>query len=638
MHDIFATFMVEVSSTIFLTHLVIGVLLGLVVAILPGFGGMVGLTLTIPFIYGMEPIAGIAVMTGLLSMVATADTFPAVLMGIAGSISGQATVVDGYSMAKKGDAARALAAAFTASVVGGLFGAVVLTGALQIAQPLILLFGTGEILLLGVLGITMVGVLTGKSILRATMAAALGLLVGCMGIAPASGTYRFDFGSFYLGSGLPIVIVVLALHAIPKVIELFEHDGVIANSKAVGKGLFQGMRDAFRHRWLVLRSAGIGTTIGILPGVSGSVVDWLAYGHAIQSAKDKSKFGSGDVRGVIAPESANNAKEGGALVPTMLFGVPGSSSSAVFMGGLILLGLEPGPAMVMNSPDMIYLVIWGLAMANILGASLCIGLTRPLAVLTQVPFSALAPTLIFLLILASFQTTGSWGDICVLLALGLLGWVFQRYEVSRPAFIIGFVLSGLIESNLHATISFYGWSEFQRPIFLMLLACCLVSVALGIRRSRARIREGAEVGKLSLDGAVFFLACAGIGVYAIADMAGESFETMLFPTIVAGFLVAMAVAVLLWGRLGLGKEPILPFRPSLKAMAIIGMLVVSIGVFGFTIGALLYAIVFQLARRTKNGALAIGLPFSLAVLSLVLGQQIDMQTPDGFFGFPAGGG
>lgn len=232
----------------FLAFLALGVGLGMIVAILPGFGGTVGLALTLPFIYGMDPVQGVALMTGLLAVVATADTFPAVLLGIPGSISGQATVVDGYPLAKSGQAARALGAAFAASLMGGLFGAVILTLALQVARPMILAFGTGELLVLGILGVTMVGVLSGRNVFRALAAAALGLLVGTVGAAPATAVYRFDGGLLYLGGGVPLTVVVVALFAIPEMIELMQRGGAIAERRALTGGLGRGLREALEHR------------------------------------------------------------------------------------------------------------------------------------------------------------------------------------------------------------------------------------------------------------------------------------------------------------------------------------------------------------------------------------------------------
>ena len=354
----------------------------------------------------MQAQNGVAPMTGLLAVVATADALSAAPLGIPGSISGQATVVDGYPLARQGQAARALGAAFAASLFGGLFRAAVLTVALQAARPMILAFGTGELLLLGILGVTMVGVLSGRAIFRALTAAALGLLVGTVGIAPATGVYRFDFGLLYLGGGVPLAVGVVALVAIAETIDLMGRSGAIAERRTLAGGLGRGLREAFEHRWLIVRSSLIGTTVGMLPGIGGSVIDRIAYGHAVQSAKDRSRFGHGDIRRVIGPEAANDAEEGGALVPTMIFGIPGSGSTAVFMGGLILLGLEPGLTTVMQSQAVIYTVIWSLALANVLGAGLCIVLARPIASLAQVRFDFLAPVLLALLILAGSRQTG----------------------------------------------------------------------------------------------------------------------------------------------------------------------------------------------------------------------------------------
>ena len=615
-----------VATPLFLWHLGLGVLLGLVVAILPGFGGTVGLALTLPFIYGMDPSAGVAVMVGLLSVVATADTFPAVLLGIPGSISGQATVVDGYPLAKQGQAARALGAAFSASLMGGLFGAVVLTAALQIARPMILAFGSGELLLLGLLGVTMVGVLSGANIVRALLAAALGLLVGTVGAAPATSVYRFEFDIVYLGAGLPLTIVVLAIFAVPELIELMGRGGAIAERRALSGGLARGLRETFAHRGLVLRSSVIGTTVGMLPGIGGSVIDWIAYGHAVQSAKGETRFGEGDIRGVIAPEAANNAKEGGALIPTMIFGIPGSGSTAVFMGGLILLGLQPGLTMVMQTPEVLYQVVWGLALANILGAGLCIALARPIASLTAVPFDVLAPILLALLMLAGYQTSRSWGDLVALLLFGLMGWLFLRHGLSRPAFVIGFVLSHGIETNLYTTLAFYGAEVFRRPVFLVLLALCALSALYGVRIARGRA-QGASPA-LSRGGMAFVALLGAAGLAAVLDMIGERAQTRLFPQIAGGAVAALA-ALALWRSLRrAGGEPA-PLRPALVAMGWIAALALAVRVLGFPVGAGLFALAFYAVRHVRHPALRLGLPAGLAAGSLGLSAGLGILLPEG---------
>ena len=209
--------------------LIAGVIIGLIVGVIPGFGGTVGLSLLLPFVFGMEPISGIAMMMGLLSVVATSDTFPAVLIGVPGSVSAQATVMDGFPLAKKGQAARALSAAFFSSLFGGLFGATLLTMIIQIAKPIILAFGTGEMLMLAVFGITIVGTLTGASISKGLIAACLGLIIGAIGISPGSSEYRLDFSNFlevqspvvmYLGNGIHLMVVAISIFALPEIVEL----------------------------------------------------------------------------------------------------------------------------------------------------------------------------------------------------------------------------------------------------------------------------------------------------------------------------------------------------------------------------------------------------------------------------------
>ncbi|MEL6195287.1 MAG: tripartite tricarboxylate transporter permease, partial [Bacteroidota bacterium] len=310
--------------------LMLGVLLGLLIGIFPGLGGIAGLSLLLPFLYGMDEVSALATLVGLVAVIPTSATFTSILMGIPGSSSSQATVLDGFPLAQQGEAARALGAAFSASLFGGLFGAIILTFFVQIARPVILIFGSAELFMLAVFGLSMVGSLSGKSLVKGVVACGFGILVGSVGAAPATGEFRMVFGIDYLYDGLPLVVIALSIFAFPEISELFRKDSAIAKDGAtLGKGgWLVGVKDLIKNKWLAVRCASIGTIVGAIPGMGGSVVDWIAYGHVIQTSKDKSKFGKGDIRGVIAPESANNAKEGGALMPTLLFGIPGSGSMA----------------------------------------------------------------------------------------------------------------------------------------------------------------------------------------------------------------------------------------------------------------------------------------------------------------------
>ena len=476
--------------------LIAGVSMGMAIGILPGLGGIVGMTILLPVIYGMEPHSAFALLIGMVAVIPTSDTFPSVMMGIPGSSASQATIMDGYPLAKKGEAARALGAAFTASLIGGLFGAMVLSIIIPIARPIVLAFASPELFMLALLGMSMVGVLSGKNPIKGILAAGIGLMIGALGDAPAVPEYRYTFDIDYLMDGVPLVIVGLGLFAIPEIVDLLIKGRAISEVAKLGKGWLDGVKDTLRHKFIVLRCSVIGVIVGIIPGLGGSVVDWIAYGHIIQTTKDRENFGKGDIRGVIAPESANNAKEGGGLIPTFLFGIPGSGSMAVFLGGLLILGIQPGPAMIKDQLDLVYTAVWSLALANVFGAGLSIFLSKPITRLTVIPFSYLAPFMVLIITFASYQASRSWGDLIALLIMGILGWIMKQYGWPRPAALIGFVLSDNLETYLFISVQRYGWSWFARTGVIVLAFIIIVSVGMGIfYQQKKLIATGEKDGK-----------------------------------------------------------------------------------------------------------------------------------------------
>ena len=513
-----------------LFFLILGVLIGLVVGVIPGFGGTVGLSLLLPFVFGMEPVSGIAMMMGLMSVVATSDTFPAVLIGVPGSVSAQATVMDGFPLAKKGQAARALSAAFFSSLFGGLFGAVILTAIIQIAKPIILAFGTGEMLMLAIFGISVVGTLTGSSIFKGLAAACLGMIVGCIGISPASSEYRLDFSTMlevqnpmvmYLGGGIHLMVVAISIFAFPEIVELLRSNKAVSEKAELEKsGWLKGLKDFLKNKFLVLRCSFIGSFIGLIPGIGGSCIDWISYSHAKTTVKNNENFGNGDIRGVIGPESSSNSKEGGALVPTLLFGIPGSGGTAILMGGLILLGVDPGIQMIDTQLDLIYTIIWSLAVANIFGAIICVAMAKPISKLTTINFTVLAPFLISLILFAIFNSTRSWGDLIFATFIGVMAVFMKRYDYSRVALMIGFVLSDSIETYLYQTMQFYEFTElFTRPIFLVLILVSVFSIYSGIKIINKKDQLANQNSKLinakTKSQWMFLLILAFIGVYTI---------------------------------------------------------------------------------------------------------------------------
>ena len=504
-------------------YLVLGVLMGLCIGVFPGLGGIAGLSLLLPFMFGMEPVTGLALMVGMVAVVPTSDTFASVLMGIPGSSASQATVLDGFPMAKKGQAARALSAAFASSLFGGLFGAAFLTVFILAARPIVLLFQTPELLMITIFGLSMVGILAGRVALKGIVAACLGILVGTIGEGASSGALRMStYDLPYLVDGLKLVIVGLGIFAIPEIVALLRQDKAISEKANIGGGWLLGVKDWWANIWLSMRCSLIGVIVGVIPGLGGSVVDWIAYGHTVQTAKDKSQFGQGDVRGVIGPESSNNAKEGGGLVPTLLFGIPGSGSMAIFISAVALLGsgqIEVGPSMLKNNLDFTYAIVWLLALANVVGTLICIAASGGIARLTNIRFALLAPFLFMIIAFAAFQSRQEIWDLVALFGIGLLGIMMRRFDWSRPAFLIGFVLSAPAERYTNQAYQIAA-SRFRRgfdegieyifsPIVIVLIIITVISVVLGLRQAKNIQAEGSVSSGTKRAPLIFLLAITG---------------------------------------------------------------------------------------------------------------------------------
>ena len=574
-------------------YLLLGVVMGIFIGILPGLGGIVGFSILMPFIYGMDPVSALAMLIGLIAVIPTSDTFASVLMGIPGSSASQATVLDGFQLAKQGQAARALSAAFSASLFGGLFGALVLTLIVVIAKPIILFFGSSELFMLGILGISMVGVLSGDSFVKGFLACGVGLLLGTMGSAPATGEWRLTFGSYYLFDGLKVVTVGLAAFAVPEICDLLRKNAKIATKdEPLGKGWLQGLKDTIREKWIVLRCAGIGTMVGILPGLGGSVVDWIAYGHVVQTARDKSNFGKGDIRGVIAPESANNAKEGGGLVPTILFGIPGSGSMAVFLGGLTLLGIEPGPALIEEDLQFTYVMVWSLALANVIGAGMCFAISSKVAKITTIPYGILAPFMIMIICFAAFQVTRSIYDLYTLIILGAFCTLMKSYNWPRPALLIGFVLSDTLETYLYQAVQIYDWNFLTRTSVITIFVIILISVFLGMRTKKEKtVTHSVKVSdlfKLNLETVFLGIIYIFFGM-TVYDSFKHNFLGGVFPGAISLIMFIVMTYTLFFNQKWLSKAlnssySLEDTKDMFYAFSWIIFLVVLVSLFGFIIG------------------------------------------------------
>ncbi len=457
-----------------------GVLSGLALGILPGIGGVAGTALLLPFTYSMDPAAAMALLLGLAATTTHGDPISAIVLGAPGHSASAATALDGYPMTKRGEGARALGAAYMSALIGGLFGAMLMAVALPIVRPLILFIGSPELLGLAVFGISMVAVLSGNSPLRGLTAACFGMMLAMIGSDPQTGTLRWTMDSLYLWEGLPLVPLTLGVFALPELCDLLvARTAVVQSGKMENnwRGLWRGSMDCFDHWWLNIRCAWIGSVIGAIPGISASVIDWISYGHALKTEKDAQKtFGKGDVRGVIAAESATCSREGGALIPTIVFGVPGSAGMAILLGAFLMHGLVPGPDMLTKNLAITYSMVWSIAIANVLGSGLCFIFSSQFAKLASLRYSLILPVVLCMVYIGAFEGKRQWGDLYSLLFFGVFAWGMKHFKWPRPPLVLGFILGSILERYMFISIQRYGVSWMWRPLVVVMFVMALLSL------------------------------------------------------------------------------------------------------------------------------------------------------------------
>ncbi|WP_305985916.1 tripartite tricarboxylate transporter permease [Roseibium sp. MMSF_3544] len=546
--------------------LLLGVAFGIWLGAVPGLGGPLGIVLVLPFTYGMDSVSAFALLLGIFAVTSTSDTIASVMLGIPGTASAQATVLDGHPMARRGEAARAFGAAFTVSAFGGVFGAVILALSLPIALPIILRFNNPELFVLALLGLTMVGSLSGRSVSKGLAAAAFGLVLSCVGYAQDVAIPRYWMDSAYLLDKLPLIPVVLGIFALPELIDLSVRDTSISNRAPKSKNnwhqLGQGMADAVRNWWLALRCSAIGVYIGMIPGIGGAVVDWIAYGHALQSTKNPESYGTGDVRGVIAPEAANNAVRGGSLIPTVAFGVPGSAMNALLLSALLIQGLQPGAQMLTTQLPMTYSMVWNIVLANIIAAGLLMVMANHIAKLSFVSGHLIVPIVVLFVFMGAWLTMAELGDWISLLVFGALGYLMKRGGWPRPPVILAFILGGLMENSFLLSWKIHqglGW--VGRPIVLVILALIVLTLVASLRRAarKARAARGEEPedfvsSHLDSDEDQDRFASLLIGLVLVAVFLAAAVPTFGWPAEVAAFPLIGIVPGVALSLLVLGRE------------------------------------------------------------------------------------
>ena len=454
------------------------VMFGLIIGVLPGLGGTIAMVFLIPLTYGMSPHAAIVLLLSCYGASNFGGSITAILINTPGDAANAATQFDGYPLAKQGKAGMAITAAMVCSALGGLLGLVALDLLLPVARTLILAFSYPDFFMLAVFGLTIIAAVTKGNTFRGLISALFGLLLCYVGMEPILGGERFTFGLDYLSDGIDLIAVIIGMFAVSEAYVLSTQDEAISNEVKIKSGIsWEGVLAVKEHFWLFIRSCTIGFGLGIIPGIGGVVASFMAYGAAVQTSKHPEKFGTGAIEGVIAVESVNDAKEGGNLLPTLAFGIPGNSAMAVLLGGLMIHGLAPGPEMLTKHIETTEFLIAAAIVGKFVAMALGLIFATRLVFLTKVRCSLMAPGIVAFGLIAAYGSGGKLGDVITAAVFGLLGVVMQKYGYSRIALIIALVLGKLLEASYHQSLATFGYSGFfTRPIALVLFAFVVASL------------------------------------------------------------------------------------------------------------------------------------------------------------------
>jgi len=460
-------------------YVVFGVLLGIVVGALPGVGAALGMAIVLPLTLPLDPINAIIILIGMYSGSMYGGSISAILVNVPGTGGAAATTIDGYPMAKKGEAVQALTISATASAIAGLFTVTTLILFSPVLIEIVLAFGSPQYFLMAILGLSMITLVVRGSMIKGLTAGAFGLMLTTVGIAPNSPELRYTFGNLGLFDGIDFIAALIGVFAIAEMIKLSSKEGGIADDRFDMSGsALSGVKQTL-NKPVLLKSGYIGMLIGAIPGAGATVANFFAYGEAVRSSKDAESFGTGDPRGVLAAEASNNGMIGGSLVPTLSFGIPGSAATAVLLGGLLLHGIRPGPDLFDAELATTYTFLLALLIGNVVIFTAGISMVSRLGIVTRINTDYIIPIVFVLAIIGGFTLSNNWIDIWTLMVLGIVGFFMVKYDYSIIAFLLGVILGPIAEENLMRSLQISDGSYLifiTQPLSLALVIITLLVV------------------------------------------------------------------------------------------------------------------------------------------------------------------
>ncbi|WP_261815840.1 tripartite tricarboxylate transporter permease [Vibrio gallicus] len=460
--------------------LIFGVVGGIVLGALPGLTATMGVAILLPFTFGMEPTAALVMLIGVYIGGIYGGSIAAILLKTPGTPASAATVLDGHTLAAKGQAARALSISAVASFTGGLISTIVLIAVAPLLANFALRFNAPEYFALALFGLTIIASVSSQNILKGLLAGTIGLLISTVGLDPISSVPRFTFGVMDLYSGINVIPVLIGLFALSEAINQIEK--ILQEKKAKAPKFdhkLMSKQDLKEMMPTAIKSGVMGTTIGSVPGAGADISAFVCYNEAKRSSKNPDEFGKGSVRGLAAAEAGNNGVTGGSLVPLLTLGVPGDAVAAVLLGALIVQGLTPGPLLFAHSPEVVYGVFSSMLVANVV--MLLVGLLgiRFFCRIIEVPKLLMIPVILFLSVVGAYAINNSMFDVGIAIAFGVLGFVLGKLEIPSSPILLAIILGPMAETNLRKSLLMFdnSWSFlYERPIALAFILLAVFSV------------------------------------------------------------------------------------------------------------------------------------------------------------------
>lgn len=543
-----------------------GVILGVFMGVLPGLGVAMVLSIMLAFVYHLGVVPAIVLMLGTQAASYFSASITAILLNSPGAPESMATTFDGHKMAARGEAGKALGISATSTAIGGLVGCAALLGLIQVVGYLPSVFHPPEYVALIVLAVILTGTLGTDSATKAVLSAALGLMVSFIGNDPVTGTYRFTMGLPALYGGISVVALALGSFAVPQMVFMYGSNKSISHDDPGGaipdfrRQVREGVVEALRHWFLLLRSAVIGVLCGVIPGIGGFTANFLSYGVAQQTSKNRDKFGTGTPEGIVAPEGSSLSKEAGSLVPALGLGLPSGLGMVLFLAALAILGLQPGPGFTKHQPVLPYTMLWSVAIAGVLGTLLGLVAAPVLAKVTRVRGPLLFPFIVGLAVVGSFASNTSMTTVVEVLCFAGIGVVLRRLRFSLAALAVGLVLGPTFEDNVYLTHQIFGMRFLERPLTLIIFAVCIAVLAAQVIRARRHGGlSGSAVEEVSLgdhrllEFIVSFLFTFGGLAFVLVAM-GYGSQSRTLPMIVGSVATVFGAIRLvgssraLWGR------------------------------------------------------------------------------------------